>query len=191
MLKYQSMAPIINERSMHTVFHKILSKSIHSIIFMHLSSGVLRVYGVLVGDAKWRPFPSCIRLASVEGAPLAIQGSRAEPQPPTFLGAFGCEWNPFWIAVNTIFNLACQTGKRQRRYPSLKLRSLGRRPSANAFGAYGCKWNPFLKSVNTIFNSLGAHCEPAACGLIVIVPFGNLRRGAFRQWYWRHRLTHV
>ena len=57
-----------------------------------------------------------------------IEGSGAEPQPPTLLEAF-------W-----------------------------------------CKWNSFLNSVNTIFNSLGAHCGPAACGPIVIVPFGNSRR---------------
>ena len=56
---------------------------------------------------------------------LAIGGSGAEPQLPMLLGAFGCEWNPILNSVNTIFNLACQTGKRRSRSPSL-LGGLGR-----------------------------------------------------------------
>ena len=46
-----------------------------------------------------------VRLARAESAlSFAIGGSGAEPQPPTLLGAFGCEWNPFLNSLNIIFN---------------------------------------------------------------------------------------
>ena len=78
---------------------------------------------------KWNPFSNSVNTIfnsacqigkhrRVEALLLAIGGgSGAEPQRPTLLGAFGCKWNPFLNSVNTIFNAACQTGKRQRRSP--------------------------------------------------------------------------
>ena len=98
-------------------------------------------------------------------------------EPPTLLEAFECKWNPFLNSVNTIFNLACQTGKRRRC--SLSLLGSGAEPQPpTLLRAFGCKWNPFLNSVNTIFNYFGAYCGPAACGPILIVPFGNSRLAA-------------
>ena len=61
-------------------------------------------------------------------------GAGVEPQPPTLLGSFGCKWNPFLNSINTIFNSACQTGKRQRRSPSL-LEGLRRSHSRQRFGS--------------------------------------------------------
>ena len=158
---------------------------------------------------------------------LTIWGSGVGPQPPTRLRAFWCEWNLFLNSVNTIFNSACQTGKRQRCSPSI-LEDLGRSPSRQRFwgylgvngahfwiplhicqlgvsdcsklrralpcylgSAFGCKWNSFLNRANTIFNSVGAHCGPAACGFIVIMPFGNSRRGATDNDTGACRLTHI
>ena len=133
------------------------------------------------------PFSTrCIRLASTESAPPRYWGSGAEPQPPKLLGAFGCEWNPFLNSVNTIFNPACQTGKRRRRSSPSLFGGSGTEPQPlKLLGAFECKWNPFLNSVNTIFNSFGAHCSP-----VVIVPFGNSRRGAAAYDTGACRLTH-
>ena len=39
-----------------------------------------------------------------EALSFAIGGSGTEYQPPTFLGAYGCEWNPFLNSLNTNFN---------------------------------------------------------------------------------------
>ena len=60
-----------------------------------------------------------VRLASAKGALPSCWGSGADSQPSTLLGAFGCEWNPFLNTINTIFNSACQTGKRRWRSPLL------------------------------------------------------------------------
>ena len=75
-----------------------------------------------------------VRLTSAEYAlPCYPEGgSVAEPQPPTLLRAFGCKWNSFSNCVNTIFNSACQTGKRRRRSLSL-LGGLGRSPRHQRF----------------------------------------------------------
>ena len=44
-----------------------------------------------------------VRLARAESS-FAIGGSWAEPQSPTLLGAFKCDWNPFLNSLNIIFN---------------------------------------------------------------------------------------
>ena len=49
--------------------------------------------------------------------------------------------------------LACQTGKRRRRSPSLLGGSGAQTQPPTLLGAFGCKWNPFLNTINTIFNS--------------------------------------
>ena len=85
---------------------------------------------------------------------LAIGGSGH--QPPKLLRAFGCKWKPFLNSVNTIFNSACQTGKRRRRSPGSPslFGGTGAEPQPpTLLGAFGCKRKPFLNSVNTIFNS--------------------------------------
>ena len=104
---------------------------------------------------KWRPFPSACQTGKRRkrfSSLLAVWGGA--PQPPTFLGAFGCEWNPFLNSVNTIFNLACQTGKRQSpikgaRSPSLGdsrgVWGLGGAPAANAFGSIWVLMEPIFE----------------------------------------------
>ena len=122
-----------------------------------------------------------VRLASAKGAlPRYWRVSGGAPAA-NVLGAFGCEWNPFLNTVNTFANSACQNGKLRR---TLSL-------SCYLGSAFGCKWNPFLNCVNTIFNSFGTHCGPAACGFIVIMPFGNSRRGATVNYTGACRLTHI
>ena len=76
-------------------------------------------------DGNWRPPPRRVRLARVEGALSHYLGG--------LLRAFWCEWNPFLNSVNTIFNSACQTGKRQKRSLSHYWRVWGGAPAANAF----------------------------------------------------------
>ena len=95
---------------------------------------------------------------------LGKGGSGVESQPPTLLGAFGCEWNPFLNCVNTIFNSACKTGKRRRRSLSRYWRSGAEPQQPTPFGELRCKWNPFFNSINDILNSFGAHGGYAACG---------------------------
>ena len=85
-----------------------------------------------IGAPTWR-----VRLARVKGAlSLTSRGSGAEPHPSTLLRAFGCNWNPFLENGNTVFNSACQTGKRQKRSLPLSRywRVSGGAPAANVFG---------------------------------------------------------
>ena len=69
--------------------------------------GQNRVTSFMDGPSDWQ---------ALKRRSLAIEGSG---EPPTLLGAFRCEWNPFLNSVDIIFNSTYQTGKRRRRSPSL------------------------------------------------------------------------
>ena len=86
----------------------------HQRFYEHLGVNVTHFQIALTPFSTWR-----VRLKSIGGALPRYRGSGAEPQPPTFSGAFGCEWNSFLNSVNNIFNSACQTGKRQSSSQSL------------------------------------------------------------------------
>ena len=85
---------------------------------------------------------------------------------------FSCEWimtkgMVHWVGHDNVshnisqwhteglwrpFPLACQTGKRRRRSPSLGV-VWGRALALNVLGVFGREWSPFLNNVNTISNS--------------------------------------
>ena len=144
-------------------------------------------------ERRWdlAPLHSTCQTGTCRRRSLTIWGSGAQPQPPTLLRAFWCEWNPFWNSVNTIFNSACQTGKRQRRSPS-RLRGLGRSPGRQRFwdhlGVTGTHfWIPLTPSPTQNGNVRMASFEGLSlaiwglhsCGngthfWIALTPFSNL-----------------
>ena len=92
-------------------------------------------------------------------------GSGEDRQLPTLLGAYGCEWNPFLNCVNTIFNSACQTGKRRRRSHSL-LGGLGQSPSRKCLGENLCVNGYHFSIALTTFSTLSLSWRPLrSCSL--------------------------
>ena len=159
-----------------------------------MCSGVPRVFGARGEDGKWHPLPPACRTGKRRRrSPLLSGGSGAEPQPPTLFGIFGCKWNPLLNFVNTIFNSACQTGKRRRGSASL-LWDLGRSPRRQRLwenlDVNGTNFSIVLTTFSTLLAPT-AGMQPAAH--IVIVSFGNSRRGAAarRQWYRRPLQAHI
>ena len=115
---------------------------------------------------------------------LTLWGSGAEPQPPTLLRAFWCEWNPFLNSGNTISNSACQTGKLQKRSLSLSLLGIwGGARATNAFESIWVWMQPILNSAYTTFNSAyqtGKRQRRSPSQL------EGLGRSPSRQRFWEH-----
>ena len=135
--------------------------------------------GFLAPGRRWELQPLPLGVSDWQASKalsLAIGGSGAEPQPPTLLGAFGCEWNSFLNSINTVpFST--------RRVRLTKAHSFANRGSgAEHLGAFGCKWNPFWNSVNTVLNSAyqtGKHRKRSPSLL-------GVWRSPSRQSFWEH-----
>ena len=133
------------------------------------------------------PFARRDRLASVEGTLPRYLGSGAEP------GAANAFWKHLGVYGTHFWKAMTPFSTRRVRLASAKgalqlYEGLRRSPSCQRFWEHlGVNVTHFwIAYVNTIFNSFGAHCGLAAWGSILIVLFGNSRRGAAPgQWYWR------
>ena len=69
------------------------------------SSNAVASRGFLAPGRRWELAPLPLGVSDWQASKalsLAIGGSGAEPQLPTLLGAFGCEWNPFLKSINTV-----------------------------------------------------------------------------------------